>query len=302
MRLIIGEEGLVLPILTASLPLVLAMGRSMAAHAIVDLGYPFFQMFGNDVRRLMRVTAEARIPFVGPPFVARRAGRVVISIQGKKPGVIECCWFPSGRLVAGRAIRCRPLVQPILRRDVTALASGSDIGFQQRMVKLNCAGFGPCRLWMIAVAGHAVRLGQCLVECAQSWPLCDLHPLRGSQTNIGDDMAGYATLGGGALKRGMAGKAIALQFGMGRDQVSGTDHLMGPGEAEGHDPSKRQHQPNPDRTVHFQPQNRNVETICAVAKAANAIAIGRWILRHFRTQPTAKPSQNNVCAMGLRFG
>lgn len=262
----------------------------MAAHAIIDPGNPFFPMFGNDVRLLMLVAAEARVLLVVTAHVTCRAGLVVISIQGEEVAVIECRWFPSGRLVAGCANRRSSLVQLVLWRRVASLAFGPCIGLKQRMVKFNGAGLGQCRLWMIAVAGHAVRLGQRLMKCARLFPLWDLRPLRGAQANISDDMAGCATLGGSALKWRMAGKAIALQFGMGRDQVSGTDHFMGPGEAEVNNPSEQQSQSNPDRTLHFHPQNRNVERICAVAKTAKAIAIGRWIVRHFFTQPAARLS------------
>lgn len=105
------------------------------------------------------------------------------------------------------------------------------------MVKFYRVGFGQCWLWMIAMAVQAVRLGQRLVKCAHLFSLWDLYPLRRSQANISDDMAGRATLGGGTLKRCMTGKAIALQVGMGQDQVSGTDHFVGPDEAEVNDPS-----------------------------------------------------------------
>ncbi len=48
---------------------------------------------------------------------------------------------------------------------------------------------------MIAMAGHAVWFGKCLVERSRLLPLRDLQPFRGAQANVGHDMAGRATLG-----------------------------------------------------------------------------------------------------------
>lgn len=99
----------------------------MAAHAVIDPGNPFFPMFGNDVRLLMLVAAEACILLVVTAHVTCLAGLVVISIQDEEATVIECRWFPSRRLVAGCADRLSSLVQLVQRRPVASLASGPRI-------------------------------------------------------------------------------------------------------------------------------------------------------------------------------
>lgn len=80
MRRSAREAALVLTVFTAPLPLGFTMGASMAAHAILDPAYPFFPMFGNDVRLLMCMAAKARVLLVVPLDVACSAGRVVMSI------------------------------------------------------------------------------------------------------------------------------------------------------------------------------------------------------------------------------
>lgn len=78
---------------------------------------------------------------------------------------------------------------------MAGLALGARVRFQECMIKRNRLGAGQGGFGMIAMAGHAVRLGKCLVERSRLLPLRDLHPLRGAQANVGHDMAGRATLG-----------------------------------------------------------------------------------------------------------
>lgn len=161
------------------------------------------------------------------------------------------------------------------------------------MIKLKGMRVNELRSGVVAMAGHAVRLHQSLMKWGAALTRRDLHPLGRSQTYICDNMATDAPVDRNAMKRRMAGKAISLQRGMGRDEIAGAQHFVRAHEAQVNDHPQHQRQPNPDGVLHFHPQNRNVERMCSVARRPKAAAMGRWIVRHFLTHRAARLSQKS---------
>lgn len=77
------------------------MGTTVATYAIIDAGYPFLTVFGNNAHLLMLMAAVTGVALVIAARMAGRAGRVVIAIKYEKAAVIECCQLPCRRLMAG---------------------------------------------------------------------------------------------------------------------------------------------------------------------------------------------------------
>ncbi len=89
-------------------------------------------------------------------------------------------------------------------------------------------------------------------------------------------MTGYAETGRRTAQRRMAGKAIRSQRTVLGNQGAGTDHQV---REHKHECGNRHQICSDDRqnpaALHFQPQKRNMLTMCARARTANASVIGK---------------------------
>ena len=146
----------------------------MAVCAILYVCDAFVAVLGNDARLLVLMTAITGVALVIAAKVTGRAGRVVFSVKLEKAAVIERRWLPARRLMTGRASQSLCPVPIIAWRNVARLTVFPGICLQKRMVKPD--GTGPGQLWpgMIVVAGHAVRIGQGLMECRSSFSSLNL--------------------------------------------------------------------------------------------------------------------------------
>ncbi len=247
----------------------------MAANAIVDVANTFLAVLGDYPGLLMLVASVAGVLLVIAAQVAGHAGGVVMAVELEIAIVIECRRFPVRWLVACRTCQLRTAVQIIARSRVTRLAVRARISLQQGMVEFNCAGLGQSRPRVIAVAGHAIGLGERLMECRAPLRLGNRHALGSAQADISDRMTGSAAIGRRSLKRGVAREAIVLKRRMCGYQIAWTDHLMWAHKAQIDDRCQYQRNPDPEGALHFHPQNRKVERMWAVASTAKASAIGR---------------------------
>ena len=166
----------------------LIMCAAMAADAVLDVGDTFLAVFGNDPGLLMLMATIAGILLVIAPQMTCCAGSIVIAIEQEVAAVVECRGFPVRRLVACRAGQCLTSVQIIMRSSMTRLAVCAHVGLEQSVVECHRTGLGQSRLRVIAVAGHAVGLGERPVECGATIRLRKDHALGGPQADIRDDI------------------------------------------------------------------------------------------------------------------
>lgn len=166
----------------------------MAANAIVDVANTFLAVLGDYPVLLMLMASVAGVLLVIAGQVAGRAGGIVIAIEQKIATVVECCRFPVRWLVACRTCRLAAM-QVILRSRVTRLATAARIRFEQGMVEFHRTGLRQFRPRVIAVAGHAVGLGERLMKCRVPLRLGNCHSLGSAQANISHDMATGAAIG-----------------------------------------------------------------------------------------------------------
>src|SRR3546814_18866963 len=103
--------------------------------------------------------------------VTGRAGCIVIAVEQEITAVVECCRLPVPWLVTRRTGQGLAAMPVIARSHVTGLAVRARVGFQQGVIKSDCAGLGQPRSRVIAVACHAIRPGERLLDRSPSIPL-----------------------------------------------------------------------------------------------------------------------------------
>jgi len=92
---------LVLPAFTFAFTDAFILRAAVTAHAILDVGDPFFAVFCDDVGLLMLVATVTAIALIVAAKVAGCAGGIVMLIKHEKAIVIKRRRFPRRCLVAG---------------------------------------------------------------------------------------------------------------------------------------------------------------------------------------------------------
>lgn len=121
-------------------------------------------MLGANLRGLMLVAAITGVTLEIAFRMARYATGIVWTGQSKESFMIESCRLPRFLVVALRTSVARLCMDLRRRCFVTRSAAGAHIRLQQIMGKRPLGGFYQLRPRMIAMASHAIGLGQRLVE------------------------------------------------------------------------------------------------------------------------------------------
>src|SRR3546814_12053661 len=79
------------------LALCLAMRAAVATDTVLDVGYPFLAVLGDDFCRLMLMASVAGVLPVIAIQVTGRAGCIVIAVEQEITTVVECCRLPVRR-------------------------------------------------------------------------------------------------------------------------------------------------------------------------------------------------------------
>lgn len=202
----------------------------MAAGAIVDVPDTFFQMLGANLRGLMLMAAITGVTLEIAFRMARRATGIVRTGQSKETAMIENCRLPRFLVVALRASVARLCMDLRRRCFVTRSAAGADFRLQQIMGKHTLVSFDQLRAGMIAMASHAIGLGQCLMK--GDFPGCcrDRHAVGCPNTDLRNFVAVGATVWRCSHERRVACKAIVADLRMCRSDRPRRHHRLRPDE------------------------------------------------------------------------
>lgn len=136
----------------------------MAACTIADVRDALLGVFGQNLRRLMLVTAKAAILAEGSASMAGGAGRVMITVESEIAVVVEMRRAPPGNIMATRAASAYTPVQRRARYLMTGFTLAADCRDQQLVGKGFARMAGQSWSAMITVTGNTVRRDQFAVE------------------------------------------------------------------------------------------------------------------------------------------
>src|SRR3546814_16293956 len=113
------------------LALCLAMRAAVATDTVLDVGYPFLAVLGDDFCRLMLLASVAGVLPVIAIQVTGRAGCIVIAVEQEITTVVECFLLPVRCRVTRRTAQGVAAILFIERSHVIALPDPACVRFQQ---------------------------------------------------------------------------------------------------------------------------------------------------------------------------
>jgi len=147
---------------------------------------------------------------------------------------------------------------------------------------------------VVAMAGDAIVFNQFLVKGDVLLLLCDRQTFGGYFANLFYFVAGDALRRWAADKRGVAGKAICRQFGMGINRLPRADHQLWRKYCQQHQSGQiNSHYKHESFVFHFHSQNSKMLRIWVMPSTANARVIGKCTARHFFITSKVVASQNS---------
>ncbi len=173
--------------------------------------------------------------------------------------VIKSGWLPVFRFVTLVTSHGQIAMNRVGGRNVTARTLVAHVCPQQRMRKRLALSPRQFRLRMVAMAGHAVRFSQRLMERRLDRRFRKRHTLGRAQSDVRQRMTGDATTGRCTEQWCVAGKTVSRQRAVPWYQRARTHHQMRKHKNQCREPHQicRDNRENP-AALHFQPQNRKM--------------------------------------------
>lgn len=186
-----------------------------------------------------------------------------------------------------RAADAQLLVHVVAGCGMARFAAVACLHPQQCVQERLAAALSEFGTGMATVAGHAVLLGQFLVErhlqlgCTGSRHGLDRQPLGRAQADVRQLVAGDAAIGARTTQGRVAGKTIRGQGRVIGHQRAWADHQVRVDKCQRHQHQQvgDDHSPQP-AAFHRQSQKRNTAAMWATARTAKASVIGKCTERH----------------------
>jgi len=152
-----------LPVVRAAPSNVVLVSALVTFGAVLEISDTLFEMFIANGLRGVLVTAVAGVLAVLVTHVAGNAFDIVIPIEHKELGVIECGWLPLIVTMALTAFAGQPLVKSVSRWHVTTTTLGASLLIEQGMFEVHWRPY-PTRTGMVGVTAHAIGAFQLFVK------------------------------------------------------------------------------------------------------------------------------------------